>query len=546
MRFLRLNAEIKPKRRREIYEDVAKLSRPSGSYYVMIALSTVIAAYGLLIDSAAVVVGAMLVAPLMGPIFGIALGLASGSRRLLWSALQSELVGIAIAILVGGAIGLAPFRMPISSEWLVRTQPTLYDLVIALASGLAGAYALMDERMSPALPGVAISVAVLPPLAACGLALAAGKWEMAGGAMMLFTANFFAIQFAGAIVFSIFGMLRVERDPRSRIEDEEGLAYIQFFKRFWGSILVLTIMAAFMTRTLVGLAQDRQLFAAIEDSLSSAVGTISGARVSQVDLQRQQEQLRVTARVLTPRPFDAGQVAAMEEDLEEKIDHDVDLIVRSLISRDMNREGTVFSSEEDEKLAEEERQHLEFLRRSSDIISAHLDEIPGAELTDVQRNTRDDTTVITALVQAPEAVGPSTAAEIEKALRDALGGQLDFAVRTMLTREATAAGYVSTAEDRAEDQRRALASAVRTLVDSWLHANLEGAEVDQVLIASLEPREIHLTILAPRNLSEDEAQAMRKALVGTIGPDFSLTVKYELGGRLDLGAPPGGEAPATD
>ncbi|MFW5970359.1 MAG: DUF389 domain-containing protein, partial [Halofilum sp. (in: g-proteobacteria)] len=186
------HSEIKPKRRRQIYEDVTELSRPTGSYYVMMALSTVIAAYGLLIDSAPVVAGAMLVAPLMGPIFGIALALVSNNRRLLWSSLQSELTGIFIALAVGVLIGLAPLRVPFGSEWLVRTQPTLYDLAIALASGLAGAYALIDERVSPALPGVAISVAVLPPLATCGLAVSAGEWEMAGGAEMLFTANFFA------------------------------------------------------------------------------------------------------------------------------------------------------------------------------------------------------------------------------------------------------------------------------------------------------------------------------------------------------------------
>lgn len=531
--MLGLHSEIKPKRRREIYEDVADMSQPGGSFYIMVALSTVIAAYGLLIDSAAVVVGAMLVAPLMGPIFGIALALASGSRRLLWSSLQSEIFGIVIAIGVGVVIGLAPFRMPIGAEWLVRTQPTLYDLAIALASGLAGAYALVDERMSPALPGVAISVAVLPPLAACGLAASAGRWDMAGGALMLFIANFFAIQIAAAVVFSIFGMLRVERDPRARIEDEEGLEIIQFLKRFWVSILVLLVMGAFMTNTLIGLAVDRRLATTIEDTLGRAVGTISGARISQTAFERQANRLRVTATVLTPRPFESDQVASMETDLENAIDRNVHLIVRSLISRDVDREGTVFSSEEDEELEEEERQRLEFLQRASQIITEHLRDIPGAELTDLQRNTPNGTTVVTAVVRAPKAIGPAAASEIERALRRNLPVPLDLIVRTVLIRETTSTQFLHADEAAlAREQEEALASAVRTVLDSWLSDNIEGAAVDQVRVRSLDPRELTVTVLAPRAPTQDEAGQMRDALRAVIGPAFELTIQYELGGRL--------------
>ncbi|MFP4248237.1 MAG: DUF389 domain-containing protein [Armatimonadota bacterium] len=548
MRLPGFHSEIKPKRRRQIYEDVTELSRPTGSYYVMMALSTVIAAYGLLIDSAPVVAGAMLVAPLMGPIFGIALALVSNNRRLLWSSLQSELTGIFIALAVGVLIGLAPLRVPFGSEWLVRTQPTLYDLAIALASGLAGAYALIDERVSPALPGVAISVAVLPPLATCGLAVSAGEWEMAGGAAMLFTANFFAIQIAGAAIFSIFGMLRVKRNRRDRIENDEGVKILQFLKRFSLTIIILVVIGIFMTQTLIGLATDHRLEAAIDDTLSAAVGGISGARISDTSFSREDEHLRVTAQVLTPRVFTTGEIAAIEDELKEAVDQDVHLVVRSLISRDMDREGMVFATPEDERLSVERRERREFIQHASRIISRHLREVPGAELSDVDRSRSDGMTTVTAIVRAPEPIGPETVAAIEEGLQSEFDRSLRFTVRTVLTQAASSDDFLyDEATRRALTEREALASAVQTVTDSWLSEEVDGAVVEEVRIEALDPRVIAVTILTPRPLADDEPAQMRAALSNVIGPEFDLTVRYALGGLAVPGEPEDGEVePPSD
>ena len=533
MNLLGMHSEIKPKRRREIYEDVARLSQPGGSFYVMVALSTVIAAYGLLIDSAAVVVGAMLVAPLMGPIFGIALALASGSRRLLWPSLQSEVLGIVIAVGVGVLIGLSPYRLPIGTEWLVRTEPTLYDLVIALASGLAGAYALVDERVSPALPGVAIAVAVLPPLAACGLAIAAGEWEMAAGAIMLFTANFFAIQIAAAIVFSIFGMLRVERRRRSRPEEESGLEVMQFIKRFGISILVLVVMGWFMTNTLIGLATDRRISAAIENTLESTVSTATGARLSDTSFRRMGDELLVNATIMTPSAPDRDEVARMEDRLENVLKRSVHLIVRSLISRDMDREGAVYASDADAALAAAERLRADFLKRASRTIEEQISDLSGAELADVSRATTDGRSTITAVVRAPEAVSPERATAIEAALRAALDEPIELVIRTILIRDASPSGYLhERPSDRAATRREAILSLARTVLDSWLSANLEGATVRELGVSATEPREITAFILSPRAVSAEEAEAMEAVLRSNLAGEINLTVQYELGGRV--------------
>jgi uncharacterized hydrophobic protein (TIGR00271 family) len=153
MRWSRRLNRVPVERREEIHHDVAKMSEPHRSFYFMVGLSAVIAGYGLLDNSSAVVIGAMLVAPLMGPIFGIALGLTNGDRRLLRTATVAQVVGVALTVALGALIGLMPLRATFGSEILIRTQPTLYDVAIAFASGLAGAYAIASKRFSAALPG---------------------------------------------------------------------------------------------------------------------------------------------------------------------------------------------------------------------------------------------------------------------------------------------------------------------------------------------------------------------------------------------------------
>jgi uncharacterized hydrophobic protein (TIGR00271 family) len=118
-------------RRRVVRDEVAEMSIPSTAFYVMVAISSTIAAYGLLANSTAVVIGAMLVAPLMGPIFGIALGLAAGDRSLLGRAAVAEVAGMALVVLVGLLIGLVPLRLDLGAEIHARIQPTLYDIIVS-------------------------------------------------------------------------------------------------------------------------------------------------------------------------------------------------------------------------------------------------------------------------------------------------------------------------------------------------------------------------------------------------------------------------------
>jgi len=125
-------------RKKTVREDITVGSTPKAAYYLLLGISVLIAGFGLLINSPAVVIGAMLVSPLMTPIFGISLGLVRGDMSLLRNALVAEFGGVLIAIGAAAILGLFPFAQEVTPEMLARTSPTLLDLLVAALAGAAG------------------------------------------------------------------------------------------------------------------------------------------------------------------------------------------------------------------------------------------------------------------------------------------------------------------------------------------------------------------------------------------------------------------------
>jgi uncharacterized hydrophobic protein (TIGR00271 family) len=180
---------------------------------MLILLSTSIAGLGLLQNSTAVVVGAMLVAPLMTPIVGAGLALTQGNRHLVRHAGKSVGIGFLGALAVGLVLGAIVPTDGLSGEVLARTHPTLLDLAVALVSGVAAAYALARPNLSAALPGVAIAAALVPPVASIGIAAAHGAFGRAIGATLLFGTNVVAIILGSAATLFVLG-IRGNKDRR--------------------------------------------------------------------------------------------------------------------------------------------------------------------------------------------------------------------------------------------------------------------------------------------------------------------------------------------
>jgi uncharacterized hydrophobic protein (TIGR00271 family) len=187
-------------------------------FYVLMVLAASIALFGLVQNSAAVIIGAMLVAPLMSPILAMAHSIVRGQLKMLRQAIESTVNGVVLAIAVAALLSLSLVALGISipptNEILARTQPNFIDLLVALASGAAAAYAVSRSEVSAALPGVAIAAALVPPLAVVGYGLGTAQFDFAAGSLLLFLTNLAAIVLAAATVFLLLGIRPPARDDR--------------------------------------------------------------------------------------------------------------------------------------------------------------------------------------------------------------------------------------------------------------------------------------------------------------------------------------------
>ncbi|WP_338561006.1 DUF389 domain-containing protein [Acinetobacter sp. KS-LM10] len=213
---------------------------PTKTFFIMNALAAIIAGCGLLVDSSAVVIGAMLVAMMLGPISGIALSLIDNRWILFRTALTTLSLGVAMIYGIGVVIGLININIPISGEILARTQPTIMDLMIALAGGAAGAFASISPRLSVAVVGVAVATALVPPLVASGILLAHLELKNAANALILAFTNIVAIQISSSLVLWIAGFRR-----GSNVEVKSNI--LEFIKRNWVGLICLIALSIYLS-----------------------------------------------------------------------------------------------------------------------------------------------------------------------------------------------------------------------------------------------------------------------------------------------------------
>ncbi|MCP9807220.1 DUF389 domain-containing protein [Cyanobium sp. T1B-Tous] len=217
-------------------------------FVILLVLASAIASFGLLGDSVAAVIGAMIVAPLMLPIMGLAFSISLGDRPRILNSLLVSLAGIAIAVVVGFLLTLPvagllhPQTIP---QVMVRTAPHLLDLMAALATGVAGAFALARRDVSDTLPGVAIAVSLVPPLANVGILLAFGEPTLASGSLLLFITNYIAILLTGAAVFALMGFRQAATGPFDARARRQALAIAL------GGLLAITIPLAITSERLI-------------------------------------------------------------------------------------------------------------------------------------------------------------------------------------------------------------------------------------------------------------------------------------------------------
>jgi len=191
--------------REELYTSIAGGAKLDRNFLLLVLLSTVVAAIGLVSDNVAVVIGAMVIAPLLGPHLALAFGIAVGDRRLVARALATSAAGLGTAILLAAAVPMLVWVDLGNGELAARTTVSYASVALALASGAAASLSV-TTGLSATLVGVMVAVALLPPAATLGIALSEGAWRQMAGAAMLLSVNIVSVNLAANVVFLAKGI----------------------------------------------------------------------------------------------------------------------------------------------------------------------------------------------------------------------------------------------------------------------------------------------------------------------------------------------------
>ncbi len=221
--------------REELYNEVHRGAQLNGTFLLLVSLSTVVAAIGLLEDNPAVIIGAMVIAPLLGPNLAFALGTALGDTQIMWQALRTGMAGLGTALSFSIIIGMLWPSEEFSHEILSRTDAGLDSIALAFASGAAAVISL-TTGLSSVLVGVMVAVALLPPTAVIGMMTGQGEWQLAYGATLLLLINIVSVNLAAKLVFLFKGV-----KPRTWLEKQQARQSIRGYIVVWVVSLILLV-----------------------------------------------------------------------------------------------------------------------------------------------------------------------------------------------------------------------------------------------------------------------------------------------------------------
>lgn len=321
-----LQKPITQERRATVLITLRDGSRPEFSYYLLVVLSSIIATLGLLVDSPAIIIGAMLVAPLMTPIIGLGLSSIVGDDKLLRSSSISLFIGALVAILISALITWVNLQLPFISveilpnEVLARTRPSPIDLGVALAGGSAAAFALAMPNISAALPGVAIATALMPPLSTVGIGLAFQRLEVAGGAFLLFLTNAVTIAFAASLIFFVLGFARSAKMTPGRIPRNLLISALL-------TIILLGSLSYLSYQFVQSANERRQLEAIVQEEVKRM-----GVELVEWNATSQGETLHLDFVVRTLSPLRYEDSVSLQTEIASRLQRPVSVIVNQIFA----------------------------------------------------------------------------------------------------------------------------------------------------------------------------------------------------------------------
>jgi uncharacterized hydrophobic protein (TIGR00271 family) len=293
-----------PEEFRELFQVLRKNAKVSESYIVLMVLATVLAALGLFADSPPVIIGAMILAPMMGPIVAMAMGvLRTNEPVLLRDSLKSLAVGVLLAIGFTVVLTLLTPLRTVNTEIAARLNPTVLDMGVAMASGVAGAYAHARAEIAKSLAGVAIAVALVPPLAVTGIGLGWGDASVFLGAGLLFLTNLAGMTLAAAGTFLIMGYSPFTYSRRGILV----------------SILSVIVVTALLVPSFAKMVDEHRILRALD-----GWRTPTGALVRDVGITHTTP-VSLSVRLIDERPIDMQRLDEIKAEIEARLGRDVNL-----------------------------------------------------------------------------------------------------------------------------------------------------------------------------------------------------------------------------
>ena len=297
------------------------------NYLVLTVSSCFLATFGLLINSAAVIIGAMIIAPLMSPLRGFSFATLEGDWPLLKRSSIAIVTGTLLTIICSAIVGLIMGLPEMRSEILSRTQPTLIDLIIAIIAGGISGYAKIRPEVGDAIPGTAIAVALVPPICVLGLAISQGEWRMASSAGLLYLTNLIGINLACLIIYVLGGYTKSNEMARTLS---------------WSISIILIIMLVIP----LGISFWELISKAkIDDSIKKTLVTRSlvnrrDVKIIGSKVNWNKKPPVITVRVKAVNPITTDEVQVVEQSLKSELKEDFlvvfDVIPNTLVDSNPN------------------------------------------------------------------------------------------------------------------------------------------------------------------------------------------------------------------
>lgn len=318
-----VSKKIEPAKLQQLQTELLEESTLDPTYLILIVGSCIIATFGLLSNSAAVIIGAMIVAPLMLPIRSLAFGALEGDvilfRRGLISVAVGTLSAVTIAWLLGFLAGISTF----GSEILARSKPNLLDLGIAIAAGSISGYAKAQPKISGTLAGTAIAVALMPPICVIGLGLANARWLLSLGALILYLTNLLGITLSCMAAFLLTGYTPFSQARRALV---------------WTAILTGVLLIP-LSVSFFDLVRQNRLEASLRQALLNRTITFQGVDLVKTEINWfvNPPEVRLTVRsreAITPK-----QVGLLEDFIEKSMRQPFTLIFEISRVEEVTRKG---------------------------------------------------------------------------------------------------------------------------------------------------------------------------------------------------------------